>query len=114
MALKLMPGETRNYTFKLPDPISSIDSIDVRFFQDGGKIVEYDETQTDNVYQVAGEDYLLVCTLPRSDTLLFENKIPASVQIEWSIGIYHSIAKEQRISVGNYLNKDFLESGGTV
>ena len=114
MALKLMPGETRNYTFKLPDPISSIDSIDVRFFQDGGKIVEYDETKTDNVYQVAGEDYLVTCTLPRADTLLFENKIPASVQIEWSIGIYHSIAKEQRISVGNYLNKDFLESGGTV
>lgn len=114
MALKLMPGETRNYTFKLPDPISSIDSIDVRFFQDGGKIVEYDETQTNNVYQVAGEENLLVCTLPRADTLLFENKIPASVQIEWSIGIYHSIAKEQRITVGNYLNKDYLESGGTV
>ena len=91
MALKLMPGETRNYTFKLPDPISSIDSIDVRFFQDGGKIVEYDETQTDNVYQVAGEENLLVCTLPRADTLLFENKIPASVQIEWSSAIFETV-----------------------
>lgn len=103
-----MPGETRNYTFKLPVAIADIDTMKICFYQDDEKIKEYDETMTDNIYGVEGEDYFVVCTLPREDTLLFENKIRAYVQMEWESDGYHSVAKAQRISVGDYLNKEYL------
>lgn len=103
-----MPGETRNYTFKLPVDVSTIDTIDIYFYQDGEKILSYDESMADKVYGSFSEPDILICTLPREDTLKFENKIRAAVQIEWSIGNYHTVAKEQRISVATYLNKEYL------
>lgn len=103
-----MPGETRNYTFKLPVDVSTIDTIDIYFYQDGEKLLSYDESMTDKIYGSFSDPNILICTLPREDTLKFENKIRASVQIEWSIGNYHTVAKEQRISVANYLNKEYL------
>lgn len=111
MALKLMPGETRNYTFKLPDIVADIDTILVCFYQDEEKVLQYAETDTDNLYGIGGEgnENFLVCSMPREDTLLFENRIPAKMQIEWNLDGKHSVAKAQRISVGTYLNKEYLE-----
>ena len=104
-----MPGETRNYTFKLPDKVADIETITICFFQDEEKILEYNESMTENIYGVEGQSNLIVCSLPREDTLLFENKIPAKLQMEWAIGEKHSVAKPVRISVGTYLNKEYLE-----
>lgn len=104
-----MPGETRNYTFKLPVAVANIDTMSIRFYQDGEKLVEYNETMTDHIFGVDGEENLLVCSLPREDTLKFENKIRAQMQMEWEVDGYHSVAKAQRISVGSYLNKEYLE-----
>ena len=109
MALKLMPGETRNYTFRLPVSVKDIDAIRICFYQNEEKIKEYDGSMTENVYGIDGEENLIVCTVPREDSLLFENRIKAFVQVEWEIDGYHSVAKAQRISVGNYLNRDNLD-----
>jgi hypothetical protein len=104
-----MPGETRNYTLKLPVEVASIDSIDIMFYQDGEKLFEYDDTMTERIYGIEGQPNLLVCSIPREDTLKFENRIRAQMQIEWDVDGYHSVAKAQRISVGDYLNKDYVE-----
>ncbi len=106
MALKLMPGETRNYTFKLPVIVADIDTIKIRFYQNGEEIVEYDETMPENIKGANGQENLIICTIPREDTLKFENKIKAYVQMEWDIDGYHYVAKAQRISVGEYLNHE--------
>ena len=103
-----MPGETRNYSFKLPTAISAISSINVRFFQNEEKVVEYDDSMAENVYQPAGEDFVIMVTLPREDTLKFENRMKAYCQIEWVSEGYHSVAKKQRITVGDYLNKEYI------
>lgn len=103
-----MPGETRNYTFKLPDEVTNIEHFLVCFFQNGEKILEYDETMTEKIYGVEGQANLLVCFLPREDTLLFENKIKAELQMEWDVENRHPISKPIRISVGTYLNKEYL------
>lgn len=102
-----MPGETRNYTFKLPVAASEIDTFLITFYQNDEKILQYDEN-SDNIAYVATNPYYLVCTLPRVDTLLFENGERAEMQMEWEIDGYHSVAKPQRISVGNYLYKEYL------
>lgn len=104
-----MPGETKNYTFKLPDEVADIENILICFFQDEEKILEYNETMTEKVYGVEGQTNLLVCSMPREDTLLFENKITAKLQMEWQIEERHPISKPIRISVGTYLNKEYLE-----
>ena len=108
MALKLMPGETRNFSFKLPVAVTAISSVNVRFFQNEEKVVEYDDSMQENVYGSYADEFVLICTLPREDTLKFENKIRAYCQIEWDSEGYHSVAKAQRITVGDYLNKDFI------
>ena len=102
-----MPGETRNYTFMLPVSVADIDSLKICFYQNGAKLVEYNETMTDNIYGVSGEPNLLVCSIPRENTLLFENKVRAQMQMEWEVDGYHSVAKAQKVSVGDYLYKDF-------
>lgn len=104
-----MPGETRNYTFKLPVSVSDIDSIDIMFYQNGEKILEYDETMTDRVYGIENEPNVIVCSLPREDTLKFENRVRAEMQMEWNVDGYYSVAKPLRISVGNYLNREYVE-----
>jgi hypothetical protein len=104
-----MPGETRNYTFKLPVKVADIDSIKIMFYQDGEKLLEYNDTMTEKVYGVEGEANLLICSIPREDTLKFENKLRAQMQMEWDIDNYHSVTKVQNISVGDYLNKEYLE-----
>lgn len=104
-----MPGENRNFTFKLPVVVADIDTMSICFYQNDDKLIEYDETMTDNIYGVGDDENLLVCALPREDTLKFENKIRAQVQIEWEIDGFHSVAKAQRISVGDYLNKEYIE-----
>ena len=109
MSLKLMPGETRNYTFKLPDEVATIDSVLICFFQNNEKLFEYTETMQDKVFGVENQPDLIVCSLPREDTLKFENKIPGELQMEWNVGNKHPIAKAIRISVGNYLNKEYVE-----
>lgn len=109
MALKLMPGETRNYTFRLPVEVSALSKVDIRFFQNEEKIIEYNETQTENVYGSYSDEFALIVKIPRTDTLKFENKIKAYCQIEWDSQGYHSIAKAQRITVGNYLNREYVE-----
>ena len=109
MALKLMPGETRNYTFKLPDEVANIDSMLICFFQNDEKILEYTEAMQDKVFGVENQPNLIVCVLPREDTLKFENRMPAKLQMEWNIDGRHSVSKAQRISVGNYLNKEYVE-----
>ena len=106
MALKLMPGETRNFVFKLPVAVSALNTVNVRFFQNDEKVVEYDST-TGNVYGSTSDDFLLFCVLPREDTLKFENKVKAFCQIEWETGGYHSVAKAQRITVGDYHNREY-------
>ena len=113
MALKLMPGETRNYAFKLPVAVSAINTVNVRFFQNDEKIVEYDNTKADNVYGSSSDAFLLFCVLPREDTLKFENNVRGYCQIEWESGGYHSVAKAQRIVVGNYHNREYAD-GGTI
>ena len=77
MALKLMPGETRNFAFKLPIAVSALNTVNVRFFQNDEKVVEYNNTQSENVYGSASDEFLLFCVLPREDTLKFENKLRA-------------------------------------
>jgi hypothetical protein len=52
-----------------------------------------------------------VCSLPREDTLKFENKIKAEVQLEWFANDYHSVAKPKRISVGTYIEKNYMTEG---
>lgn len=108
MALKLMPGETRNFSFKLPVATSALTTVNVRFFQDDEKVVEYDQSQTDRIYGSYSDEFILICSLPREDTLKFENKMRAYCQIEWDSQGYHSVAKAQRITVGDYLNKNFI------
>ena len=107
MALKLMPGETRNFAFKLPIAVSALNTVNVRFFQNDEKVVEYNNTQSENVYGSASDEFLLFCVLPREDTLKFENKIRAFCQIEWESGGYHSVAKAQRITDGDYYNREY-------
>ena len=53
MALKLMPGETRNFVFKLPVAVSALNTVNVRFFQNDEKVVEYDSTDTENGFASA-------------------------------------------------------------
>lgn len=107
MALKLMPGETRNYNFKLPVAVSALSTVNVRFFQNDEKIFEYSEKDTDNIYGSYADEFVLIVTIPREDTLKFENRIRAYCQIEWESEGYHSVAKAQRITVGDYLNREF-------
>ena len=104
-----MPGETRNFTFKLPVVVANIDTMSVCFYQNGEKLVEYNESDIENLYGVSDEENLLVCSLPREDTLKFENQTRAQIQMEWEIDGFHSVAKAQRISVGDYLKKDYIE-----
>lgn len=104
-----MPGETRNYTFKLPVAVADIDTIDIMFYQNDEKLIEYDETMIDRIYGVENEPDVIVCSLPREDTLKFENRMKAQMQMEWDVNGYHSVAKAQRISVGDYLNREYLE-----
>lgn len=103
-----MPGETRNFAFKLPVVVTDIDSINIMFYQYGEKLFSYNETMTEKVYGVDGEPNMLICSIPREDTLKFENKMQGQIQMEWEIDGYHSVAKAQRISVGDYLNKEYL------
>lgn len=107
MALKLMPGETRNYSFKLPIAVDALSSLNVRFFQNDEKIVEYDG-ENENIGKIGTDPFVLIVTVPREDTLKFENKIKAFCQLEWESGGYHSVAKAIRITVGNYLNREFV------
>ncbi|MBE6892466.1 MAG: hypothetical protein E7482_00435 [Ruminococcaceae bacterium] len=110
MALKLMPGETRNYSFKLPVAVSALSTVDVRFFQNEEKIVEYNE-ESENIGRISSDPFILIVTVPREDTLKFENRIRAYCQIEWETEGYHSVAKAQRITVGDYMNRDFVSGG---
>ena len=104
-----MPGETRNYTFMLPVAVADIDSIDIMFYQNGEKIFKYDETMTDRIYGIQNEPNILVCSIPREDTLKFENNVKAEMQMEWDVDGYYSVAKPLRISVGTYLGKEYAE-----
>lgn len=108
MALKLMPGETRNYSFKLPVATEAINTLSVRFFQNGEKILEYSE-EDGNIGRITADPFVIVVTVPREDTLKFENRIRAFCQIEWESEGYHSVAKAQRITVGDYLNREFVQ-----
>lgn len=105
-----MPGETKRIAFTLPDPVNAVDTCKVHFYQDGEEIVHYDEEDTDNLFTVEGGTYKMICQLPREDTLKFENKIPAYVQIEWTVventTTLNRVAKKVRITVGEYLARD--------
>lgn len=115
MAIKIMPGETKIICFGLPDDVSTIDSCTVRFYQDDEEILEYSDSaegeDSERFCAVEGEPNNLYLTMPRDDTLLFENRIRAQVQIEWDIDGFHKVAKATRVTVGEYLNLDEARNG---
>lgn len=110
MSVRLMPGETKRIGFTLPDFVTSVDTCKIHYYQDGEEIVEYDQDDTDNIFSVSEAPKTLFNQLPRTDTLKFENKIPAYVQIEWTVventTTYNRVAKKARITVGEYLARD--------
>ena len=74
-----MPGETRNYAFKLPVNVADIDSVDVMFYQYDEKLFSYDETMAERIYGVGDDPNILICSIPREDTLKFDNKVSGSL-----------------------------------
>ncbi len=106
MSLHIMPGETKNIIFHLPDEIETVTSLDVRFYdEDEEELFAYDES-SEEIYAMQGFPKAFGLTVPPEDTILYENREKGVVQVEWAIGDVVKIAKATRISCGVNYNHD--------
>ena len=106
MSLHVMPGETKDIFFSLPDEVDDITALNIRFFdEDEEQLIEYDE-DSEEVYSVAGKPNVIGLTMPPEDTILYENRERGVVQLEWNLGEVKRIAKAIRITCGTYYYHD--------
>ena len=106
MSLHIMPGETKNIIFHLPDEVETVTSLDVRFYdEDSEELFSYDEN-SEEIYAMQGLPKAFGLTIPPTDSILYENKERGALQVEWAIGTTVKIAKATKITCGVNYNHD--------
>ena len=107
MAIYIMPGEDKLFSITLPDKISAVTAITVKFqHADKSTVVSYTDTNTDNIFTMDSNGYTLWVFVPSAKTYDFHDDEKAYIWLEWTSGGYKKIPRRRiNVACGHNYNR---------
>ncbi len=107
MAIYIMPGEDKLFSITLPDKISTVTAITVKFqHADKSTVVSYTDTNTDNIFTLDSDGYTLWVFVPSAKTYDFHDDEKAYIWLEWTSGGYKKIPRRRiNVACGHNYNR---------
>lgn len=107
MAIYIMPGEDKLLSITLPDTVSTITEITIKFqHSDNSTVVSYSDSDSDNVFTLDSSGKVLWVFVPSAKTYLFNDDEKGYIWLEWTSGGYKKIPRRRiNIAVGHNYNR---------
>lgn len=107
MAIYIMPGEDKLFSITLPDKISTVTAITIKFqHADGSAVVSYSDSDTDNVFTLDSAGNVLWVFVPSAKTYDFFDDEKGYIWLEWTSGGYKKIPRRRiNICCGHNYNR---------
>lgn len=107
MAIYIMPGEDKLFSITLPDVISAVTAITVKFqHSDNSNVVSYSDSDTDNIFTLDSSGKVLWVFVPSAKTYLFNDDEKGYIWLEWTSGGYKKIPRRRiNVACGHNYNR---------